>query len=72
MDKLLLPFPNTAAFVDDLNIKGHLDHWEKLWGETLRVFSAMAAAGFKLNLQKCKFLVTEAALLGLKVGRRVY
>ena len=72
MDQALLQFPHAVAFVDDLTVKGHSTDWESLWQRTLEVLFALAVKGFKFNLRKCKFLVEEASLLGLKVCKRVY
>ena len=35
---------------------------------TLQAFGALTAAGFKINLRKCKLLVHACTLLGCRVG----
>ena len=53
------------AFIDDCNVRGSLEHWQGCWEDTLQLLRTLARFGFMINLRKCKFLVTNAPILGL-------
>lgn len=55
------------AFMDDVTIWGTAQEWRRLWDHTLRVLAGLTEAGFMLNLQKCKFLVPSAVVLGYQL-----
>lgn len=72
MDDILSTFGHTAAFIDDIVVRGHMSGWESLWERSLEVLKALAGAGFMLNLRKTRFLERSTDILGLHVAQGGY
>lgn len=70
MDCLVGDIHEAAAFVDDLTVRGHT--WQEVWTTTLKVLRRVTRAGFMINLNKCKFCVPRADLLGHEVNSHSY
>jgi hypothetical protein len=45
---------DAVGYLDDVTAHGNT--WQKVWQDTLRVLRVLTAAGFMVNLRKCKFL----------------
>ena len=59
-------------FIDDCNVRGHLQEWRGCWQDMLQLLRTLARFGFMVNLQKCLFLVTNAPVLGLDLCKAGY
>ena len=62
MDSVLGSVGGVRSFLDDLKAQGQ--DWRECWAVTMRALNALTAAGFMLNLRKCKLLVPSCTLLG--------
>ena len=60
------------AFIDDCNVRGHLQDWRGCWQDALQLLRTLARFGFVVNLCKCLFLVTNAPVLGLDLCKAGY
>ena len=60
------------AFINDCNVRGHLQDWRGCWQDTLLLLRTLARFGFMVNLRKCLFLVTNAPVLGLDLCKAGY
>ena len=67
MDTVLHGVEGVRSYLDDLKTQGN--SWQQCWAATINVFRALTAAGFKINLQKCKLLVHKCMLLGCLVSK---
>ena len=67
MDTVLHGIEGVRFYLDDLKTQGN--SWQQCWAATINVFRALTAAGFKINLQKCKLLVHKCTLLGCLVSK---
>ena len=66
MDVVLHGVEGVRAYLDDLKAMGA--SWSLCWEATLKALYAIANAGFKVNLRKCRLLVHSCVLLGCVVG----
>ena len=67
MDMVLHGVEGVRSYLDDLKTQGN--SWQQCWAATINVFRALTAAGFKINLRKCKLLVHTCMLLGCLVSK---
>ena len=67
MDTVLHDIKGVRSYLDDLKTQGN--SWQQCWAATINVFRALTAAGFKINLRKCKLLVHQCTLLGCWVSK---
>lgn len=58
------------VYIDDIVLSA--TSWEDLWKKTLGVISKLSAAGFMLNLNKCKFLTDALEVVGMEVIQGAY
>ena len=61
-----------SAFLDDIMVGRMEANWRQGCNATLKVMRTLARFSFMLNLQKCKLLVSNAAVLGFELWKQGY